>query len=379
MSLFQRKSHTETRALSDAPFNIGGTYQATDENALRLVPVYAAIARISDTVSSLPVHAYRETNGQRVQVTDPALVRSPALRETFGEWVQRAMVSLLLHGNAFGFVLTRDGFGYPTQIEWLDPNIVTLSDVYRVNGQVVPRDDILHIKWVTLPGSSVGYAPLDVLRLTVQTGVGSMKFGADWFSNGGVPPGTFSNTDKTLTPEEANATAERLRAAIKRGRPLVYGKDWQYNPIAIPPEQAQFVQTNKMTATQVASVYAIPPTMIGGDPGGTLTYSSPEQNSAEFVTHCLRPWTVRLENAISALLPNNVYVKFNFDALLRPDTLARMQSYAIQRQIGLRNVDELRALEDLAPLPNGAGTSYEPLKPPPPAPQQPGDPHAPAH
>lgn len=33
----------------------------------------------------------------------------------------------------------------------------------------------------------------------------------------------------------------------------------------------------------------------------------------------------------------------------------------MQREIGLRSIDELRGLEDLEPLPDGAGASYTPL------------------
>jgi hypothetical protein len=54
-------------------------------------------------------------------------------------------------------------------------------------------------------------------------------------------------------------------------------------------------------------------------------------------------------------------VKFNVDAMIRVDTKTRYEVHQISREIGLDNIDELRALEDKAPLPDGQGQTYTPL------------------
>ena len=86
-----------------------------------------------------------------------------------------------------------------------------------------------------------------------------------------------------------------------------------------------------------------------------------ELNQLQFLANTLRPWITRLEDAFSSLLPKPHYVRFNVDALLRVDTKTRHEVYQIDRQIGLKNIDELRALEDATPLPDGKGTDYTPL------------------
>lgn len=55
-------------------------------------------------------------------------------------------------------------------------------------------------------------------------------------------------------------------------------------------------------------------------------------------------------------------MKFNADALVRSDMSTRYASYQIGRQIGMLSIDEIRALEDKPPLPNGEGQDYAPLK-----------------
>jgi HK97 family phage portal protein len=164
-----------------------------------------------------------------------------------------------------------------------------------------------------------------------------------------------------VSQEEAQAIKARLVNAIRSRQPLVHGKDWEFTPISVPLEDSQFLDTMKATTNQVAAIYGIPAEMMGGQTGTSMTYNTVEQNGLNFVTFALRPWLVLLETAFSALLPDKQYVKFNVDALIRTDTLSRHNIYKIDREIGLRSIDEIRALEDLTPLPNGKGQDFTPL------------------
>ena len=64
-------------------------------------------------------------------------------------------------------------------------------------------------------------------------------------SSGGVPPGKFKNAAKTLDEAEARAVRDRLVNSIRSGKPLVYGADWDYEPIATPPDDAQFIRSEE--------------------------------------------------------------------------------------------------------------------------------------
>jgi Phage-related protein len=90
---------------------------------------------------------------------------------------------------------------------------------------------------------------------------------ADWFNNGAVPPGKFKNTQKTVSQPESDEIKARLNAAIRSRKPLVYGADWEYDPIAVGANEARFIETMQLNATQIASIYGIPPEMLGGSTG----------------------------------------------------------------------------------------------------------------
>lgn len=102
--------------------------------------------------------------------------------------------------------------------------------------------------------------------------------------------------------------------------------------------------------------------MVGGDSGGSMTYANVEQNAINFVGFTLRPWLARLEAKLSALMPGKEFVRFNVDAMIRVDLTTRYQAHSVALRDGWRNRDEVRAIEDLSPLPPGQhGDTYMPV------------------
>lgn len=383
MSLFRRGPKAETRAISELSWNYGGSFggPVSTDRALSLVPVYAAIGLLARTVSCTPLHGYRRiSEDERRRMGLPPLFSTMVAEGRLKRWVFQSVASLATRGNAMGLVTSRDGYGYPTAVTWLNPEHVTVEDaamsgrgsptmpVWRWQGRELqvgpantPSSDLIHIPWFPIPGKVLGMSALGAAASMVSTGLNAQEYASEWFATGGVPPGTFKNVSKTLRPEDAEAVKERLVSNIRARKPLVYGSDWDYNPISIPNNEVKFVETARLTATQVAAIYDVPPERIGGETGGPLTYSSPEQTSIHLTTFSLRNWYELLEEAFYAMLPQPQYVKFAADALIRADTLTRHNVYKIGRDIGLYSIDELRALEDRAPLPDGEGADYTPL------------------
>ncbi|MFF8406909.1 phage portal protein [Streptomyces sp. NPDC015684] len=347
---------------------------ASEHVALGLTPVFAAGRLLASSVWSLPIQQYRKVGDATSRIPLAGMFRQPSATGTIDDWLTRAMTSLVYRGNAVGLVMERDWLEYPTRIEWLNPSLVYVQDqmplgergsftdpVWSYCGVEIPSYDIVHIPWITMPGRVWGLSPLAAYAVTVSTGLAAQKFVDDYFRAGGQPPGHFRNTQQTVNQDAAGVIKRRLMQAIRSREPIVYGKDWEYEPITVSIAEAQFVETQRLSATQIAAVYGIPPEKIGGETGGSYTYSSPEQRQIEFIQDALLPYLVKLENHLSAQLPRGQYIKFNADALIRVDILTRHSVYEKARLIGLYNLDELRAREDEAPLPDGKGQDYTPL------------------
>lgn len=346
-----------------------------EDGALRLGPVLAAGRLLAATISGMPLCVYRQMGDTKQELPLPSLLVQPSAQGTLHDWVFRAVTSLAYRGNAVGVVTARDYLEYPVEIEWLDPAFVLCEDrlasmgepgsftnpKFSYMGERLPSEDVVHIPWFQLPGRVWGLSPIGAYAVTVSTGLAAQQFSDDWYRSGGVPPGRFKNTQQVVDQTQANVIKRRLVQAIRSHEPIVYGKDWDYEPVTVSPNEAQFVQTMRLTATTIASIYGIPPEMIGGETGGSMSYSSPEQRQIELVQFSLLPWLALLESHLSALLPRGQYVKFDPDVLIRADLLTRFEVHEKKRLIGWDNIDGLRALEDEPPLPNGAGQDYTPL------------------
>lgn len=366
MSVFFR-SKPEQRTITQVPWNVGidnPPSPDTFDGALSLVAVYAAVSRIASAVAASPLQAYRrKADGTRERLELPKVLSDPTIYGTRVEWVQRAMTSLLIRGNAYGRIFEIDPTtGFPRRIEWLNPERMTVNgDEYRYDGKTVELSSLLHIPALVVPGKREGVSPLKAASMMVESGLSAQRMTRDWFNGRAIPGSKLKEVNQELSPDQAYEIQTRLTATLATGKPFVHGNNWELETLSLPAEDAGFLSALKFSATQVASLFSIPPEKIGGEAANSLTYATLEMNQLQFVTDALLPWFEKLEEHFStALMPRPQYVKFNADALLRVDTKTRYETHQIAANIGLNSIDELRELEDLPPLPNGQGKTFGP-------------------
>jgi phage portal protein BeeE len=130
-------------------------------------------------------------------------------------------------------------------------------------------------------------------------------------------------------------------------------------------DEAQFLESRSYQVEEIARQFRMPPLMIG-HADKTATYASAEQFFLAFVVHTLTPVLTRWEQALKrSLFTENeadLFPEFLVAGLLRGDIKSRYAAYAIARQWGWLNADEIREFENMNPLPDGKGEIYlEPL------------------
>ena len=126
-----------------------------------------------------------------------------------------------------------------------------------------------------------------------------------------------------------------------------------FTPISLPNNEAQFLETRKFQVEEICRIYRVPPHLIGDL--SRSTFANIEHQSIDFATHTIRPWLVRIEQAMNrALFSENekgrFYVQFNIDGLMRGDYKSRMEGYAIARQNGWMSANDIRELENMNPI-----------------------------
>ena len=345
----------------DQPNTAAGT-TVTAETAQRLSAVWACVRLLVDVISTMPCHAY--TTGSRDPVDPrPPMLRTPAAGVPFLDWIAQVLRSLLLTGNAWGLVTGRVGAGLrPSQIELIAPHRVTVNVAtdgtvnYRLDGRAIDRDDLWHLRAYPAPGAILGLSPIAYCAQAVGVGLAAERFGAGFFGDGATPTGLLT-TEQRLSYDQAQDLSALWNTFFnnRRGerRVAVLGDGTKFQQVSVPPDESQFLETQKFTVAQICRIYGVPPEMVAAEAGNSLTYANVEMRSLDFLTYAINPWLVRLETALTDLVPRGQYVKFNAGGLLRTDLKTRYESYEIGLRAGFLTLAEVRELEDREPLPAG--------------------------
>jgi HK97 family phage portal protein len=338
----------------------------SEESAVNLPSVYKCVSLNAETISSLPLDVYAKRGDTRVAYTEPPWLRSPNQYQTMAEFVAMTQTSLDLDGNAF-WMKAPMANGAIGALYVLAPSAVTVElregrIVYWVaqNGsgpQAYAASEIVHLRGLTLPGMLRGLSPIACARQTIGIGLAAEQFGAQFFGSGATLSGVIE-TPNQMTQEQA----ERLQEAFKKRHGgvskshavgiLAGGASWK--PLSVAPSEAQFLEARRYTATEVANLYGVPPELVTDSPNAAKGYVTALSMRLRlwYITGLL-PRLTRIETAFSGLLPRPAYVRFNRNALLQMDPAERTAFYQAAQLGEWMTRNEIRALEDMNPLPDG--------------------------
>jgi HK97 family phage portal protein len=232
---------------------------------------------------------------------------------------------------------------------------------YRVRdgkgSRELPRWAVLHIRNLSLDGV-LGASPIRLAREAIGLSLATEEAAARLWGSGGVPREAIRIPGITQPEqwEQWRAVVERVRGGLEGShRVQVLPAEWQLDRIGIPPADAEYIETRRFQILDIARIYRVPPHMLGLLEKSS--YASIEQQAIEFVQHALLPWLRRIEQAIRRdVIPPwepDLYAEHLVDGLLRGDIESRYRAYAIARQWGWMSANEIRARENMEPIPGG--------------------------
>jgi HK97 family phage portal protein len=341
--------------IGDLP--VSSTYAAVPVNptvAMQHSAVWACVNLIAGSISTLPLAAYRDGDREPLG-TLPPILRQPSAGWALPDFLFALLQSLLVRGNAYGLIVDRAGAGLlPSQVELLAPERVGVQVdsrlIWRVDGREVDPASIWHVRAFTTPGQILGLSPIGHAKQAVGLGIAAERYAAKFFGESAIPSGVLTS-DQRIDPKTARELKERWNVKHQGNRDIaVLGDGARFQAISIPPEESQFLQASHANVATVARYFGVQPELIGGESGGSLTYANVEQRALDFLQFTLRPWLVRLEVALSALLSSTTTVKFNAAGLVRTDLLTRYQAHESAIRAGWKLRSEVREVEDLSPI-----------------------------
>ena len=233
--------------------------------------------------------------------------------------------------------------------------VVTNSDgtqTIRIGGEPYSRADLFHVKAFPWPGSLLGLSPIAYAREAIGLGLGAEKDGAAYFGDAMVPSAVLESDQDIKRESAQRLKAEYVELLRRRRRDIaVLGSGAKLRAIAIAPDEAQFIQTQKFNVSTICRFYGVPPEMMGGETAGHEAYTSPEMRGTDFLTFTLRPWLLRVERAVSGLLPSTQRAKFNAGGFLRATLKEQYEALAIGVGAGIVMPNEARRKLDLPAIP----------------------------
>lgn len=349
----------------------------TTETAMRVAAVYTCVKILSRALATMPLNVYRKVgeNGREVAKDHPLQKLFHYDRtnpiQTYFEFKQMMQARLCLRGNAYAYIVMGRR-GEIKALRPLHPDLVVPREeagavVYDYFGKgakvTFSRDEVFHLKDLSADGIT-GLSPIDQMMEVIGSAISMDKHGSSSFKNGARFGGILTVPGK-LDPK----SIENIRASWQKqyagsdnaGKTGILEQGMDYKPISMSNEQAQWLDSMKFKRSEIFGIFQVPPHM-GGDLE-RATFSNIEQQSIDFVSYTMMPWLTLWESCIQCALfteeeQKEYFVKFNANAFLRGDGLARAQKLAIERQNGIINANEWRALEEMNPLDDQAGNTY---------------------
>lgn len=340
--------------------------------AMANMTVYGCVRLLADTIASLPWKAYRrDAKGIPVELDpQPAIIREPCPGFDLFQWKWMIMASLALRGNSYHMVTGRDNRMQPTSLLPLHPDLVYLErrpdilawydPIYRVMGQQVDKNDIVHIRRFTMPGEPWGLSPVRQAAVAIGLSLGAEEYGYRWFKESANPSGLLM-TDQNLDPENVERQQQNWIAShAGRRLPAVLTGGFKWQNLSVSPEESQFLETRQFQRSEICIMFGVPPILIGDTKETTAWGTGVEQITLGAITYTFRSWTGCIESIISGLLPRGQFVRFDFDALLRGDIDTRYKAYQVAVNTGFMSRNEVRSKEEMEPA-AGLDTYLQPV------------------
>lgn len=343
-------------------FNTSQTV-ATEKSALTLSSFYNAIDILSDDIAKLPKAVYQKEGKNRNQLHDHPvnylLAKEPhpkMIAYTFWKTIETLR---LLRGNAFAEIIRNQSTGYPVHLAIRDNDEVEVFETseklyYKYKGRTIEQDNMLHFLGFSLDGKlGVGIITYAAAQLGVS--LENQKYGETVYKNRGLTYGVIES-DNEVTDPNKKLLAEGFNAKMSTQDPhkvAVLDEGMKYKRIAVTPQEAQFLETNKNGVKEVCRWLNIAPHLLKDL--DSANYSNIYQQSIEHVNLSVVPRKMRHEQECDRKLftsaeKSTTYVRFNEMILLRGDMDSKAKYYTAMVYAGINTRNEIRALEDMNPI-----------------------------
>jgi len=358
-------------------------------NAMAISAFFCGINLIMGAIASMPCLLYRRTDEEsRERYRDHPLYGvlhdqvNPYM--TAHQWKRAMMGNVVMRGNAFS-IMTRDPYrGFTMGVERiLDREQVSIERdkktgrlFYEITygpgeKETLTREGSPRFMF-HLPGPGfngiTGFSLLTLARESLGLTAAMEQFGQQYFGRGVHASGFLERpleAPKLSTQEARNRLVqgiiEQYSGLSNQGKLVLLEEGTKFNRNTVPLEDAQFLASRTFQIQEVARWLNMSPSRLKDL--SRATFSNIEQLQIMDLQDCFMPWASLFEaeihlQLVEASIRDEVFPEFLMDALLRADTVSQANALAIERQWGVTNADEWRAMKNRNPQKGGVGKKY---------------------
>lgn len=361
-----------------APINTSAGKPVTAQTSLTVSAVYSCVRIIAWTIASLPLIVYErmEPRGKERATKNSTyniLKNKPNEEQTPFEYM--ALTSV--HQNLWGAGISEIEFdkkGNPVALWPIPPwtvepiRIAKNQLAYKVNMPDGSFELLSSYQVLVFPALNTTrdrwMSPIAVHRETVGLSMAMKDFGAKVFGQGTNPAGVISFQNKMPKEYGEESVRKKFRdnyAGLSNSHRLMLLDDGaKFERVGIPPEDAQYLESQKFGISEIARIYNVPLHLLQMHEKSSSFGKGLEEMTQGFITYSLRPYLVQWEQEINRKLifDPKYYAEFLVDALLRGNLIDRYNAYQIGRNGGWLSADDIRVMENMNPLPDGQGEQY---------------------
>ena len=330
--------------------------------------IYAAVSKISNTIASLPIHLYKDRLIQTDHPLERLLAYQPNPSMTAFTFRQTMEANRNNDGNAYALIVP-DLMGNPTRLDILEPARVTpvreretREMWYRVTFDDSTTATIHNSSMIVLRQMSAngerGIRPVDVLRGTLAYDRDIKEFSIrqlEGVSNAVIldVPGTGLSEEK-----KKKLIGQFLKTyAESGGKVIVLEGGIKSSIMTQPAVDANVLNVERVTKNRVATVYNIPPHMLG-DYSDT-SYATAEQSMIEYLQMTINPILVQWEDELNTklltweMLGQGYSFGFDLVNLWRTDMATMTNRNTAGIRSGWLRPNEVRRQDHMPDVPEG--------------------------
>ena len=367
----------ELARLYDVPMGTGMP-QVTEASAMRASAVYACVALIAGSITSLPLPVYRRTDTGRESVVHDywwLLNESPHPELSAAAFWEFIVTSMLLYGDGYArigrpsFASSSARWLYPLHPDRTQPYRSTSGEIlYRITPEqgeqyVLNAADVLHFPTVGFDGLTSLSPIRHAARGAVSVALAADEYSAAFFANGARPDFALE-TDGPLKQDQIDTIRtswiQRYGGPRNAHLPAVLQGGLKVKELTMKAEDSQLIETRGFQVEDIARIFGVPPFMIGHNEKTTSWGSGVEAMGIGFVKYTLQRHLVKIEQELNRKLwptRERYFVEFNTAGLERGDYKSRMEGYRIALgragEPAWITVNEVRRLENMPPKAGG--------------------------